>query len=394
MRLLAVGLAVLFALLNTANAINKGGDADVFFEGGRRLLQKAPLYEGSSAAAGFIGPPFQAVFFAPLAAVGGTAAKLIWHIVNLTCLFAGVWLTWTTWVAVRTRLGLPAQSGASAMLLPVVAVLLPLQTNFEHQNMNTLLLVLLAGATWCLVRGSAAGAGLFIGVAAALKVFPALLILYLAIRRKWTAATTALMTAILLTIVPVFVYGRAAFEDLLRNFWRLAHSGWPVRGNNQSLVAALDRFVYGFGLDGVRSVVEAPLAAALFGVIAFALGALLLALLVTTRPAQTTIPSEVAAVTVLAILLSPIAWDHYWTLLLPAFLILSESRNPALFGRPAQYAFWGAAILTTGLSPLTLGRTGFGVARDASANTIAALVVFGALIMITKRIASGVRISV
>jgi hypothetical protein len=152
--------------------------------------------------------------------------------------------------------------------------------------------------------------------------------------------------------------------------------------------------VYGFGLDGVRSVVEAPLAAALFGVIAFALGALLLALLVTTRPAQATIPSEVAAVTVLAILLSPIAWDHYWTLLLPAFLILSESRNPALFGRPAQYAFWGAAILTTGLSPLTLGRTGFGVARDASANTIAALVVFGALIMITKRIASGVRISV
>jgi alpha-1,2-mannosyltransferase len=393
MRLLVVGLAVLFALLNTANAINKGGDADVFFEGGRRFLDRAPLYEGSSAAAGFIGPPFQAVFFAPLAAVGGTSAKLIWHVVNLACLFAGVWLTWTTWAAVRVRLGLPARSGASAMLLPVVAILLPLQTNFEHQNMNTLLLVLLAGATACLVRGSAAGAGLFIGVAAALKVFPALLIPYLAIRRKWTAATTALVSAILLTIVPVLVYGRAAFEDLLWDFWRLAHSGWPVRGNNQSLVAALDRFVYGFGLDGVRSAVEAPLAAALFVVIALALGALLLALLVTTRPMQTTIPSEVAAVTVLAILLSPIAWDHYWTLLLPAFLILSESRDPSLFGRPVHYSFWCAAILTTGLSPLTLGRTGFGVARDASANTIAALVVFGALLMVSKRISSVVRIS-
>ena len=74
-RLLAF-LALLFAVLTTINAINKGGDAAVFFEGGRRLLHAEPLYEGSSAADGFIGPPFQAMFFAPFAAIAARQPAL------------------------------------------------------------------------------------------------------------------------------------------------------------------------------------------------------------------------------------------------------------------------------------------------------------------------------
>ena len=69
-------LAVLFAVLSTGNAINKGGDAAVFFEGGRRFLAAEPLYAGSSAADGFIGPPFQAVFFAPFASSMPSALSL------------------------------------------------------------------------------------------------------------------------------------------------------------------------------------------------------------------------------------------------------------------------------------------------------------------------------
>jgi len=87
-------------------------------------------------------------------------------------------------------------------------------------------------------------------------------------------------------------------------------------------------------------------------------------------------------VTTLAILLSPIAWDHYWTMLFPAFLILYDSSDDALLGRLGRYAFWTAAILTTGLSPLTLGRAGFNVARDLSVYTIAALIVLASLLVL------------
>jgi hypothetical protein len=105
-------------------------------------------------------------------------------------------------------------------------------------------------------------------------------------------------------------------------------------------------------------------------------------ILARTRGLATAIPSEVAAVTLLAVLLSPIAWDHYWTLAFPAFLILYNSNDDALLGRPGRYAFWTAAILTTGLSPLTLGRTGFNLSRDLSAYTMAALILFVSLLVV------------
>jgi hypothetical protein len=90
-------------------------------------------------------------------------------------------------------------------------------------------------------------------------------------------------------------------------------------------------------------------------------------------------------VTVLAILLSPIAWDHYWTLMFPAFLILYDSRDERWLGRAGDYAFWTAAVLTSGLSPLTLGRSGFNLARDLSVYTIAALIVYASLAAVCGR---------
>ena len=387
-------MAVLFTILNTASALNKGGDAAVFFEGGRRLLHAEPLYAGSSAADGFIGPPFQAMFFAPFAAVAASspvAAKLFWHALNIVCFVLGVWLSMKAWDAARGQIGLPARSSLPVLFAPLAAILLPLQTNFEHQNMNALLLALLAAATWQLTLGSAVVAGLLIGIATALKAFPALAIVYLAARRQWTAAIAATATAGVLSVVmPTAIYGVAGFSDLARTFWRLSNSGWPIRGNNQSLIAALDRFTLGpwsAGVDpaGVRVGGEAPLTMMLFGVLAAALVAALVVTMARTPHRSSAVPPELAAVTVLAILLSPIAWDHYWTLMFPAFLILYDSRDERLLGRTGDYAFWTAAVLTTGLSPLTLGRSGFNVARELSVYTVAGLIVYSSLIVVCGR---------
>jgi alpha-1,2-mannosyltransferase len=391
----ATSLAALFALLNAVNALNKGGDAAVFFEGGRRFLAARPLYDGSSAADGFIGPPFQAMFFAPFAAVASfspNAAKLLWHAVSILCLGLGVWLSVRAWDAARHRLSLRARPMLPMLFAPLFAVLLPLQTNFEHQNLNALLLALLAGATWQLMLGSAVVAGVLVGVATALKAFPALLVLYLAARRYWAAAFAATATAIVLTVaVPLPVYGRSGFADLLRAFWRLGNSGWPIRGNNQSLIAAIDRltignFGEGFGAGGVRVLADAPLATILFGALAILLIATLVALLVTTPPQLSSIPCEIALVTMLAVLLSPIAWDHYWTLTFPALLLLHDSADRKLLGRFGRVAFWIAAILMTVLSPLTLGRAGFSLARDLSAYTIAGLVIYASLFALRRRL--------
>ncbi len=220
-------LALVFVVLTTVNAVNKGGDAAVFFEGGRRFLHAAPLYSGSSAADGFIGPPFQAMFFAPFAAVAGwspVAARVIWHALNLACLAVAVMLTVRWWNAVRVWEGLEPRSWLALAAAPLAAVLLPLLTNFEHQNLNAVLLVLLTAATWQLTLGSALVAGALVGVATALKAFPALVILYLLVRRYWAAATVATVTAGALSVpVPLAVYGIDGFVDLATNVLASQH---------------------------------------------------------------------------------------------------------------------------------------------------------------------------
>ena len=190
-------------------------------------------------------------------------------------------------------------------------------------------------------------------------------------------------------MLPLGVYGYAGFMDLARTFWRLGNSGWPVRGNNQSLVAAIDRLTTGhFGsgdVSGVRVAAEAPAAATIFAGVAVVLLLIQFVTLLRTPRARRAVPVEIASVTVLAILLSPIAWDHYWTMMFPAFLIIYGSGDRRLLGSAAPWLFWVAAVLTSGLSPLTLGRSGFNFARALSVDTLAALVLFVGLIAVANR---------
>jgi alpha-1,2-mannosyltransferase len=381
----AVALAIVFVALNTANALNKGGDAAVFFEGGRRLLHVQPLYDGSSAADGFIGPPFQALFFAPFAALAGLSpilAKLSWYALNLWCLWIGMVFTMRAWSMTRAQLGAPAIAPLPVALVSALAVLLPLQTNFEHQNMNAVLLASIAGAAFHLAWGSQRRAGALLGCATAIKAFPALVIFYLAARRQWTAFATAVIVAIVFTAAALAVYGVDGSRDLLAAWIRLSSSGWPVRGNNQSLVAAIDRWTGAFGASGVRTAADAPLAFAIFGAVALVLIVAAVAVLAASKPQAAGVLPEMTAVTVLAILLAPIAWDHYWTMMFPAFVLLYERLTVSERSGP-RYAFWIAALLTTGV--VLLGRRGFDLARQLSTSTIAALVLYIALLSRWKR---------
>ena len=106
------------------------------------------------------------------------------------------------------------------LFAPLAAILLPALTNFEHQNMNALLLALIAGATWQTdARVLPRLQGSLSALPRRLKVFPALLILYFVARRYWTAAIAAIVSTIVLSVAPVAIYG----ARFLRS--RARHSG-------------------------------------------------------------------------------------------------------------------------------------------------------------------------
>ena len=363
-------MLVVFAAVNGGNALHKGGDFAVFLESGQRVLEGEPLYEGSAPGSGVIGPPFQGVFFVPFAVVGhaaGRAPAVLWYFLNLIALAAGVW--W--WTRANDAWAPERPWDQPAVLLPLLAVILPAQTNFEHQNMNALLLALTGAAAWSWTRGHSAASGALVGLAAALKAFPALLLVVFLVHRDWRALASGVVTGLALSASPALWYGPGAVMPLFSRWLEvIAEGGWPTRAQNQSIVAMTSRF----WPDAATSIALALIAI---------LGIIMIVTVWRSRdgghpPVKK--GAGLALALAVAVLASPIAWDHYWLLMLPALqaiYVASRSSKRQFL----QWGFWLAAILISGLAPLTLGTRGFAIARSWSNSTIAGLVIVVTLAM-------------
>jgi hypothetical protein len=366
---------------NGLNAIVKGGDYLVYLDAGQRFIDGTPLYSNSGVGAGVIGPPFQAAAFVPfaiLARANVIAARLAWYGLNLLLLAYGVvwWvgaLAPILGVALNGR-GVPLEP--TRLILPLVAILFPLQTNFEHQNLNVVLLAVTGASARALTFGRDRLSGALIGLAVALKAFPALLVLILFWRRLYAATLIAIGTSAILTTAAIARYGTGGI-DVIRDWLALnAAGGWPIRGNNQSLFAMLARYFGPEGLSAQGHLPRDPHPVIYFGwllVAAALIGALSWK---SWRWRFASVASvSLAASLIVAVLVAPIAWDHYWTLLFPAFFVVWNAKDPAWL-RPAFYA---SAVLTSGFSRLTVGVTGLALARQVSTMTWAGILLLAAL---------------
>lgn len=378
-----IAAASLLVVLNGINAFHKGGDFDVYVDAGTRLLQGRPLYESSGVAAGVIGPPFQAVLFAPFAAVSllsPGAARLCWYLINVMCLIAGV--VW--WRRAIRPVGPPgATRSMASVVLPLLAVGYPLQTNFEHQNMNPVLLAVVGLAAWRGSQGRTVSQGVWLGAAGALKVFPLFLLAVLAARGAWRALAWASCTVVALTLLPLVRYAPAQYVEVLADWWAISGSGeWPIRRHNQSLFAMLGRYFSPADLLtwGPIPDTASPAVHTLWLTAAVILaGFVLWAIRSWKTEAAGSMAVALAGGLGVAVVLSPIAWEHYWLLLWPAFAIAYEP--PPGAARWTRPAFWAAAALTSAITPATAGRLGVALARGLSART------WGALLLIATTLA-------
>lgn len=382
-----VAVAVAFVAANTVNALHKGGDYLVYLESGRRVLDGTPMYAGSGAGAGVIGPPFQAVLFVPFAALARSsepAARLVWYAVNLLLLAWGiVWWVRALAPALDVRLtprGIPLE--ASRLLLPLVAIAFPLQTNFEHQNLNVVLLALTGKAADAAAAQRSDASAVLVGIAAAIKAFPAALLLWFAVQRMWRALAIGASTALVLTLLPALRYGIDGYLAQFRDWMAISGAGgWPIRENNQSLFAMLARW---FGpptaaAEGHLAPGQHPwihfgwFAVVVVVFIAFAFSA--------SRWRVGWAPLGFAAALAAGVVASPIAWDHYWVLLFPAFFVSWNVPGPAL----ARPVFWAGAIGTSGFSRATVGVRGLRLAREVSTFTWAALLLLALVLVVGLR---------
>jgi hypothetical protein len=289
------GLGALYAIVNVFIGVHSGGDFVFHVRLAERLLHSQPLYTDFDGAIGMPWPPF-AIFtlvpFALLARVSLPLTKALWALGNVA-LFG--------WCLVR---GYRHVRRWTPVVLAVAAVAQPLQSNFQHLNINVVLLGLVCLAIGEVQRGREVRAALWIGVATALKGYPAAMFLYFLARGRWRALAAGSAAALGLTLVAGLPHGLAGWH-LTRDYVHLA----LVAGSTQALAGQpIGGLVARLG-GSVATAVALDLVSA--GAVA--------AVLWHHRFAGEPV-TELGMSAVLAVLLAPLDRLHFYVLAFPAWI--------------------------------------------------------------------------
>ena len=142
----------------------------------------------------------------PLARLDYPDAVLVWNLVSLATFLAAL-------AIVARVLSVPR-----SLILPGAALITFCHSVYGNLYLGqlTLVLVFLVTAVWALDRSGRPGAaGPLLGLAMAIKVFPAYLLVYFALQRRFWTLVTAVVTFTLLNFVAVVVLGWNSYEDYL-----------------------------------------------------------------------------------------------------------------------------------------------------------------------------------
>ncbi|MFG1640772.1 glycosyltransferase 87 family protein [Amycolatopsis sp. NPDC049252] len=269
-----------------------------------------PLYEPGVSHLPTIGgtfkyTPFAAGVFVPLTVLPKLLLPLFAVLVNLFSLLAVVWVS-------LGQLGYARDPGRVAATAALAALALPMQPvlmNFTAGQVNLVLLLLvvldLTGRNrwWT-------GAG--VGLAAGIKLTPAIFVLYLLLTRRFRAAAMAVAT-----FAATVLAGFVALPHDSAMFWsanladpsRITGDSDAMSPENQSIRGALARLL---SIPDVTGKVWMPVAAVI------ALAAFWVAVRAHRRNRELLALSVVGA---LMVLVTPWTWTHYWVWFIPFFVM-------------------------------------------------------------------------
>ncbi|SEH68891.1 alpha-1,2-mannosyltransferase [Mycolicibacterium rutilum] len=269
----------------------------------------------------FTYPPFAAVVFYPLHLLPFGLVAFLWQLGIIAALY-GV-------VRVSQRL-LGGGDRRVAMLWTAVGIWIePLRSTFDYGQVNVLLVLAVLYAVYS-TRWWVSG--LLVGLAAGIKLTPAVSGLYFVGARRWGVVLCSAVTFFATIGISALIVGgqtRRYFFDLLGDADRVGPIGTSF---NQSWRGAISRILghdaqYGPAvLAGIAvTAVLALLAWRAIGGAADRLGALVV-------------------VQLFGLLLSPISWTHHWVWLIPLMIWLLHGPLRSRLG--ARVLGWGWLALT------------------------------------------------
>ncbi|OBA83728.1 mannosyltransferase [Mycobacterium sp. 1164966.3] len=267
----------------------------------------------------FTYPPFAAVVFYPLQLLPFGLVALLWQVATMAALYGAIRIT-------QRLLG--AGSHRIAMLWTAVTMWIePLRSTFDYGQVNVFLML---GVLWAVYTPRWWLSGLLVGVAAGIKLTPAISGVYFVGVRRWGTAVfsgVVFLATIGVSVLAVGDQTRYYFTDLLGD----AHRVGPIATSfNQSWRGGISRLLghdAGFG----PLVLTAIAVTAVLAILAW-------------RALDDDRLGKLLVVELFGLLLSPISWTHHWVWLVPLMMWLVHG---PLRARPgASIVGWGWLALT------------------------------------------------
>lgn len=308
---------------------------------------------------GFVNLPILAYLFWPFGWLSATWAMALFTALGVIAVL------WCWHLLVRlTHL----DSKQAAVLLFLFAASGPLIYGLKEGNTSHLILLLLVLALTWIRAGRETGAGVLLGVAAVIKPPLVLLGALFLLRGRWRVVTGGTLTLAVAAGLSLLVFGwdmhQLWYESCIKRF-----NDRPVPAFNvQSLQAGVLRLQTGIGgLHEWNPVAFEPPYGILSRVLTLATG--MATLYIILRPwrgnaahgRNERLLLEFLLLLVLACVVSPISWSHYYTwLLLPAAFFLANSED-FFRGRVSRLAGWTAIVLASAPVVDTRWATGWSI---------------------------------
>jgi alpha-1,2-mannosyltransferase len=327
-------------------------DIDVYRMGGRAWIDGHPLYSDNvkfHTRAGldlpFTYPPLAAIAFAPFAVLSLPAASAMITVLTLLLLMVSVWIVLTRLQVAENWPTVPGAAWtrrgwlSAAIVAPAVTYLEPITSNFEFGQINVVLMALVIAD--CVPRSTAWPRGVLIGIAIALKLTPAVFLLYFLLRRDTRALITAAVSAVISTLVGfVFAWSDSVeyWTQTVRDTDRI---GSATYNTNQNIAGMLARLGLGetlrFGLWVV----------ACFAVLALTVWA-------ARRVLRADEPVlALVCIAMFGLVVSPVSWSHHWVWVLPTLLVSAIAAYRLQNAALAAVSVIGV-VLTAFVSPIQL----------------------------------------
>ena len=305
-------------------------DLRVYRLGGRIALHGGNLYRAGYHGLPFTYPPFAAAVMAPLSLLPWLVAVVLMTAASVVALPVMLYLALRlppgpSWLGRRDAVRLALAVAAAAIWLE------PVRSELAFGQIDLLLAVAILGDL--VAPSSARFKGVLIGIAAGIKLTPAIFIVYLLVTRRYRAAAMA-AAAFAATVAIGFVVapaGSVFYWD--GTFLKPGRISSVQSGQNESLLGAIARNAHSPTVTGVWLPVAIVVA-----VCGLALAAL------AQRGGDEGLGFSLCAIT--GLLISPISWTHHWVIAVPVLLLAGVTTWRYRHTRRRQATLASAAAIT------------------------------------------------